>query len=280
MKLTRPVLRYPGGKWRIAPWLISQFPPHKIYVEPYGGGASILLRKPRAALEVYNDLSSEVVNVFWVLRNPEAADKLKRLLFCTPFSREEYKLSRIPDQDPIEQARRTITRTFMGFGSTGVFKTNTGFRAHSYYQHRSVPLQWMDYPTQVPLFTERLRGVVIENRPALEVIEQQDSKETLFYIDPPYVKSSRYQKDIYDHEMEDEDHVELAAQLKQLKGMVIISGYETDLYSELFSGWEKISKKAWASANIAVRERLEVLWISPACSRASLPLFQNDQQGR
>ena len=70
---TRPIMRYHGGKWRMAPWIISNFPPHKIYIEPYGGAASVLLRKPRTYSEVYNDLAGEIVNLFRVLRSQPMA---------------------------------------------------------------------------------------------------------------------------------------------------------------------------------------------------------------
>jgi len=110
---TRPVLRYHGGKWRLASWIISHFPPHRVYVEPFGGAASVLLRKPRSYAEVYNDMDGEIVNVFRVLRDPARARELERVLRLTPFAREEFELSYIRDEDPIEQARRTIVRAFI-----------------------------------------------------------------------------------------------------------------------------------------------------------------------
>src|SRR4051812_49100283 len=111
--ISRPVLRYFGGKWKLAPWIISQFPPHRIYVEPFGGGASVLLRKDRSYGEIYNDLDTEVVNVFRVLqRHPR---RLKRMLEVTPFARDEWELAYVRVKDPVERARRAIIRSFMGF---------------------------------------------------------------------------------------------------------------------------------------------------------------------
>src|SRR4051812_1578874 len=115
---TRPVLRYHGGKWRIAPWIIEHFPPHLMYVEPFAGAASVLLRKPRVDFEVYNDLDTDVVNVFRVLRDPAAASQLAEQLSLTPWSRREFEVSYEISDDPVERARRTLIRSFMGHGTT------------------------------------------------------------------------------------------------------------------------------------------------------------------
>lgn len=276
MTLNRPALRYHGGKWRIAPWIISHFPPHRIYVEPFGGAASVLLRKRRAYLEVYNDLLFVVVNVFRVMKEPDLAADLERALKYTPYSREEFKLSYIPDMDPVEQARRTIVRAFMGFGTTGLSKGTTGFRARSCGEGSHPSSQWRTYSDAIPFFTARLQGVVVEDGYADKVINQHDGPDTLFYIDPPYVHSTR-NKDgggRYANEMSDKDHEDLAAQLHQVEGMVLISGYDSDLYNDLYCGWKKVTKKSYASSQQGQVERIECLWISPNCSRARLPLFQ------
>lgn len=273
----RPLLRYPGGKWRIAKWIIAQFPPHRQYVEPYGGGGSVLLRKPRVPHEVYNDLSGEVVNVFRVMQDPAAAELLIHKLNMTPYSREEYSLAcEWGESDLVEQARRVIVRTFMGFGNTGCFKHNTGFRATSFYENRSTGLQWREHSELLGVYTDRLRGVIIENRPAMKVIEQQDKEDTLFYCDPPYVKTTRYKEDIYEHEMNDQDHRDLADILHGVKGMVVISGYHSELYDELYAGWEPREKVAFVSAAAGVNERTEALWLNPACRKNLYPLFQED----
>jgi len=128
--VTRPVLRYHGGKWRLAPWVIEHFPYHKVYVEPFGGAASVLMQKERAYAEVYNDLDGEIVNVFRVLRKPEQAERLAYLLAFTPYAREEFVLSYEPSDEPIEQARRTIVRSYMGYSSDAATRTvKTGFKS-------------------------------------------------------------------------------------------------------------------------------------------------------
>jgi DNA adenine methylase len=275
----RPVLRYHGAKYRIAQRIIEHFPAHRIYVEPFGGGAGVLLKKERSFAEVYNDLDGDVVNVFRVMRDPEAAPRLAQLLELTPWSREEFRAAYEICADPVERARRTIIRGFMAFGTTSRRVNRTGFRSRAYRQNQTGPADWRTYPEEIPIFLDRLRGVTIENRVAIEVIEQQDTLDTLFYCDPPYARSTRTSllhkggdnDSGYAHEMTDDDHRALAAVLHQVKGMVAISGYACPLYDEeLFPDWQRVEMHAAADGGI---KRTEVLWISPnACNRAR-PLF-------
>lgn len=272
-------MRYHGGKWRIAPWIISYFPQHRIYVEPFGGGASVLLRKPRSVAEVYNDLDEDVVNVFRVLRDPESARELERLLYLTPFSRVEFWTCYEDVDDPIERARRTIARSFMAHGSTHRRAHRTGFRAKNWRERSPAPVDFANHCSHITEFVDRLRGVTVECRPANEVILQQDSEETLFYVDPPYVIGSRTsirsksEADgwrAYAHNLSDEEHGELASLLHQVKGMVVISGYRSELYNDLYSGWETHEKLTMADG---AKERTEVLWISPNARNPQRLLF-------
>lgn len=258
---TRPALRFHGGKWLLAKWIISHFPAHRVYVEPYGGAASVLLQKPRAYAEVYNDLDGEVVNLFKVLRSPAQARELIRLLALTPFARAEFELSYITADDPIEQARRTVIRSFMGVGSNALNRS-TGFRSNSNRSGTTPARDWRNYPDNVLALTERLQGVVIENRPALEVISQHDQARALHYIDPPYVHDTRQDGNLknYRFEMDDQQHRDLAAALQAVKGMVIVSGYRCGLYDELYQGWQRIDREAHADG---ARKRIESLWLSP-----------------
>jgi DNA adenine methylase len=276
----RPLLRYHGGKWLLAPWIISHFPPdHRIYVEPFGGAASVLLRKPRVYAEIYNDLEGEIVNLFRVLQRSSDAAELIRLLTVTPFARAEFELSYSPSEDPVEQAQRTIIRAFMGFGSNSVNsktaaqvgfrcmglvherKPTTGFRASSNRSGTVPAHDWAHYPAALEAIVERLRGVTIEHRDARQCMAQHDSPDTLHYCDPPYPKSTRADRaDDYRHEMTDADHEDLAAFLRGLKGMVIVSGYDCPLYLRLYAGWQRSSRNALADG---ARARVETLWLSP-----------------
>lgn len=252
---TRPIVRYHGGKWLLAPWIIEHFPPHRCYVEPFGGGGSVLLRKGRSYAEVYNDLDGEIVNLFRVTR--DRGEELRRVLELTPFSRVDVRESYEPSSDPVEQARRTVVRSFMGFGSNSHNK-NTGFRSNSNRSGTSPAHDWRNYPGCLGAIIERLRGVVIENKDAVAVMQTHDAETTLHYVDPPYVASTRDKGGDYRHEMTDDQHRQLAAALSQLKGAVIVSGYPSPLYDELFAGWRRVQKRALADG---AAERTEVLWL-------------------
>jgi DNA adenine methylase len=273
--MSRPVLRYHGGKWILAEWIIKHFPPHRTYVEPFGGAASVLIQKPRSYAEVYNDLDGEVVNLFRVLRDPATAAELERALRLTPFARDEFVLSYEPCSDPLERARRSVVRSFMGFGSAAATGRVSGFRANSNRSGTTPAHDWVNYPNSVGGFVERLAGVVIENRPAVGIMLQHDSPATLHYVDPPYPHVTRAvgaAAKSYRHELTDAEHTELAAALHSLSGMVILSGYPCDLYDrELYRDWKRVERDALADG---ARPRTEVLWMNDAAVAAhSLPLF-------
>lgn len=280
--IARPVLRYHGGKFgnrgRVADKLIACFPPHRVYVEPFGGGGSVLLRKPRSYAEVYNDKWDVVVNVFTVLRDPVLAEQLERALRLTPFSRSEFESCSHAEMaaiaDPVEKARRTIFRSFAGFGSASTNGAHaTGFRANSNRSGTTPAQDWQNYPNHVATFTERLQGVVIENKNAVEVIRYCDSSETLFYVDPPYVHATRNMQRgnaAYAVEMTDGDHRALSEVLHDVMGMVVLSGYDGDLYRELYGDWRKTTFRAHADG---ARDRTECLWFNDqAWEQSRLPL--------
>jgi DNA adenine methylase len=262
MAITRPVLRYPGGKYKMAKWIISHFPHHTLYVEPYGGAGSVLMRKPRSQGEVLNDLDGDVVNVFRVLRDPVQAKELERVARLTPFAYEEYKNAYGQCDDLVERARRTIFRSFASIGSDGVSRRISGFRGLKNYQTGVTAAQeWARWPDAIPAFVDRLKFVLIEQRPALHLLQLYDRFETLFYIDPPYVMSTRSKDSVlYANEMSDEDHISLANILHQVKGRVVLSGYSSALYDSLYSDWQVIKRSATAQNG---KGRVECLWLSP-----------------
>lgn len=260
---SRPILRYHGGKFRLSQWILSFFPEHRIYVEPFGGAASVLLQKPRSYMDVYNDLDGEIVNLFMVAR--DLGEKLVSAIELTPFSRDEFKLAYEVTTDPVERARRLVVRSFMGHGSNS-HNRQTGFRRHSRQSGTSPCHDWKNYPRALLEIIDRLQGVVIENRDALALIAEQDHEETLFYLDPPYVFSTRDKGTDYKFEMTDQQHFEFAELLHSLKGMVVLSGYGSDLYDkELFKNWFRAERTAMADG---ARERTEVIWMNAAAQQA------------
>lgn len=267
-QISTPVLRYYGGKWRLASWIISHFPPHRIYVEPFGGAASVLLRKPPAEIEVYNDLDGEVVNFFRVLR--EQPDALARAVALTPYARAEYLLAHDSADDPVERARRFAVRAWQGIGGATA-QWRTGWRRRL---DGRIVAEWNRLPDVIRVVAARLKEVIIENLPAEAVIRRYDTPETLFYCDPPYLPDtrSRWRTAGYTHEMSEDDHHTLAELLRGVQGMVVISGYEHPLYDELFGGWKKVSTKARTQNG---RVTKECLWLSPrAAERVALPLLE------
>lgn len=258
----------------LAPKIIPHFPAHKVYVEPYGGGGSILMRKARSYAEVYNDLDGEIVNLFRVVR--DHGDELLRALELTPFAREEFKLAYEPSDDPVEQARRTLCRSHMGFGSAAASGAKTGFRANSNRSGTTPAKDWRNFPDAIAPAIDRLRGVVIENRLAADVMAQHDGSDTLHYCDPPYVLDTRsmanpYCKKGYRHEMLDDDHRAFGATVRGLQGFVVVSGYACDLYDkELFPDWRRVEIPAHADG---ARDRIEVLWLNERASHVAPSLF-------
>jgi DNA adenine methylase len=260
----RPVMRYHGGKWRLANWIVSHFPTHRIYVEPFGGAASVLMKKPRCGGEVYNDLDGEIVNVMRVLQDPTLREQLAEILSFTPYARMEFKQDWEKTTDPVEQARRTLIRAEMGFSSAGATRGTTGFRLDTKRNHGTAMRVWAALPDKLAAFTARLRGVLIENRPALQVLRDHDTPGTLFYLDPPYIHATRKMSSAcYRHEMDNAQHRELLTALLELEGMVVLSGYSHPLYDDALKGWRQVETQTYVSAQSGSGKRTEVLWLSP-----------------
>ena len=266
--ISRPAFRYHGAKWRIAPWIICQFPQHECYCEPYGGSAGVLLRKPRSWLEVFNDKSEAVVQFFRVLR--EEPEALVEAIRWTPYAKLEWELAMEEgdELDVVERARRFYVRSVMSLaGPTAQWRT--GWRRQKVISKdnngkkkmtaAAIGFMGVEYLYQV---AQRLRGVQIECDEALAVIERYDSPKTLFYLDPPYPSSvrGRWKTTAYEHEMTLEDHEALARLCHEVQGMTVISSYDSELYQELYGDWEQVAR---ATRVNGAGSALEMLWLSP-----------------
>lgn len=273
-QLSAPLIRYHGGKFRLADWVIRHFPKHTCYTESFGGAAGVLLQKPRAYAEVYNDLDGEVVNLFRVLRNEDDRNKLIELLVFTPYSRVDFQEAWEPCDNSIEKARRLIIRAQMGFGSAGASKGITGFRIDTKRAYGTAQSLWVTYPNHLADVGQRLSGVLIENRPAIQILRDHDGAETLHYVDPPYVHDTRYSGAktgrVYRHEMTDQDHEELLKVLLELEGKVIVSGYPSEIYNDYLGKWKRVDTSARISSGRGTDTRTECLWINPNAQELDL----------
>lgn len=271
LAVEHPALRYHGGKFRLAKWLMGFFPAHTCYVECYGGAAGVLVQKDRCYAEVYNDLDGDIVNFFRVLQDPIKRQKLIDQLWMTPFSRLEFELAFEATENDIEQARRTCIRAAQGFGSAGATKGRTGFRTDTRRKYGTAQHLWAKYPDTIAAVGERFSGVLIECKNAVEVMLQHDSDSTLHYVDPPYVLSTRMRAAVnryYRHELNDQQHHDLIGALRNLKGMVVLSGYKSDIYAEALSDWTQHSCLSRIASNRGTALRSEVVWLNPACALA------------
>jgi len=249
----RPPIPYFGGKQLMAGKLVPLFPPHKTYVEVFGGAASLLFAKEPSSVEVYNDLDSDLVNLMQVLRDRDGMfpDFYNRACL-SPYSRDEWLFCRDhlnDDPDPVERARRFFVLARFSFsglvgGSFGIDVTGS---KRGMVQKASA---YQGVLGILPKLSERLLSVLIENRDFRNLIRIYDRQDTFFYIDPPYLPATR-KSGAYKHEMTEEDHCELVEILKDVKGKVLLSGYPNELYDSL--GW---NRREWSTVcNAAGRTR-------------------------
>jgi len=255
-----------GGKFSHLDWLLPLLPPCHHYCEPFGGSAAILLNRPPSPVESYNDLDGEVVNFFRVLR--EKKEKLIQAIGLTPFSREEFaKACQLdPNLSNFERARRFYVRARQV--RTGLAQTATiGRWANCKNTTRNgmsgVISRWLGGAEDLAFIAERLLRVQIENRPAIDIIRLYDSKDTLFYCDPPYVHDTRGDTKSYGYEMTDDEHRKLAKVLNSIKGLAAISNYQCDLMDELYPSpkWKKHFSPL-KTIHSTKDKRQEVLWIN------------------
>lgn len=267
IKPHRQPLRYYGSKWRIAAWLISHFPQHYHYVEPYGGGANVLLNKAPSKLETYNDLDRSVVTFFRILR--ERLEELIEAIELTPYARAELDLANDTfingptPADDLERARQFYVRCQQGRSSgSSVWRTSWRYMVTD-GRSKTLTAEWNEH-SHLWTTAKRLLQVQIECKPALEIIDKYDSSDTLFYLDPPYTHAERCSwLKAYQFELSDADHVELAERLHRIAGMAIISGYPSELYADLYEvhGWQRKETKARTNKNTFVTE---AIWLNPA----------------
>lgn len=282
MPQVKSPIQWFGGKAKYVDEILEHFPPasaYNCYVEPYGGGASVLLAKERSKVEVYNDLYGDLVNFFRVLRND--FDAFLRLAITSPYSREEldacyWALKRgkgAYKRSDLHRARAFYVLARQSFAGRIGQKPNI-----SISKVRNAAMTWAKAVDNLLPVHERLMGVIIENDTAVKVMERYDSPGTMFYLDPPYVHETREaSKKAYGkmYEMQRRHHHYLLDYAKKAKGMVLISGYMSGLYQEDIPDWKYVEFSVSSSAGVAKegvdsledRKRTEVLWWNEALGK-------------
>lgn len=253
------IIKYPGAKWGIAEWIISHFPPHHSYLEPFFGSGAVLFNKPRSNIETVNDMDGNVVNLFeWIRKDPE---RLADAIYWTPYAREVFEKAwetRHIETDSFQRAVNFYILMMMGFGCRSN-DVKSGWKKDVKGREAAYAAKcWNKTPEAIKQAAERLRGVQIECKPAVDLIRQFNFQNVLIYADPPYVLDTRYGKQ-YANEMSDEDHTELLEVLKLHNGPVLLSGYDSELYNDLLCGW---NRDAVCSRNCKTGKRTEILWMN------------------
>ena len=265
----RPPLRYFGSKWGLAPWIITHLPPHEHYVEPFGGGGAILLRKPRSPEETYNDINADVFNFFRVLRG--RTQELVHAVNLTPWHRLEFELA-LEERtgDELEDARRFFVASWQ---SIGQIKPG-GKRMSGWRYIKTVNPKWPGpahtWAKIEHLYTvaDRLIGVQLECRDYRDVLRCYDKAETLFYLDPPYLHETRTSGQKYSSELgvaadDADNHAEIAELARGLSGLCLISHYPCALYDDLYRDWVKVTTVTKTGSRASQKDREEALYISP-----------------
>lgn len=269
--MTRPLAPFAwyGGKQRLAPAIARLLPPHRTYVEAFGGAAAVLFTKTPAVLEVYNDVDGGLVTFFRVLR--DQPEELEHALRFTPYAREEFAeccATWEATRDDVERARRWYVRCRQAFAGSSA-TVGWGFEVTGSQRTGTRSSSFASAVDQLERFAERLRRVQIDQLDWRACLARYDSADACFYLDPPYHPATRGERGLrrnaaYAHELTFDDHRDLVATATQIEGSVLISGYDHDAYQPLLeAGFERFTfaHQSTASRVISGRgKRTEVVW--------------------
>lgn len=233
-KPIRPILSYFGSKNYLSAKLLSFIPPHKTFIDPFCGSASMLFRKPPSAVEIINDLNDNVYDLFRIVRDPDLCSRLCDLIEQTPYSRTEYLRSRSyrTTDDVLERVRSFLVVSNMGWGGRQRYQSGwkTGYR-----DFRTTTV-WNSLPERLTRACIRLKLVQIEHCDGTELITRSDRTDSFFFIDPPYpYYSLNVPKHCYDVTMTNDEHEKLVDVLSTLKGRSMIVIYDNSIYQRLLA---------------------------------------------
>lgn len=267
----KPPVNWVGGKVQMADYIINHMPEHKRYVELFGGSGAVLFKKAKSEVDIYNDMHGGITNLYRVLRDKDKTEDLIRQIELTPYSREEFYDCRDNWEkcdDGIEKARKFLAVGIMSFsGSAASPQPSWSFS----YNDNSPIKQFVNVESRLLSCHKRLKNVLIESKDGLEMIltEDVDQPDTLLYVDPPYVKTTRSESTKYKYDFEDRQQNILINRLKKFSGYVVLSGYDNRKYNRMLEG-EGWTKKEWETLTSGMRqeiskeekERVEILWMN------------------
>lgn len=259
----RSLLKWHGGKYYMTPHILRRFRPHRLYIEPFAGGINVLLNKPRSPVEVVADLDADLVRFWRTVR--DRPDRLASDLKLVGYDRLNFEGAAgvVGHDDDVIHAVGFLVRNRMSIGGRGdAYSWSDRLRGG---QPENVNA-WQTIRAELPRVAARLQGVTVMRRDALELLaEFRHYRDALFYLDPPYLASTRTAPDVYAHEMTEAQHVELLGLACKARCQVVISGYPSELYDYMLAGWETFDRDiANHSANGKTKQRrTERLWIKP-----------------
>jgi len=260
----RPPVKWHGGKYYLAKRIVSLFPPHRIYLEAFGGGASVLLNTAPVEVEAYNDLDLKITRLFRVLRNQ--GQEFIEHVQLVPYSEHEFKCAAQYPQDASDLVKAVcdFVRWRQSFGGRGETWSCTTRRARG--GMAGDVNAWWTAIDHLPEIIDRLRRVEILSQPAIDAIRRFDHPDTLIYCDPPYLHETRApnSRDVYGIEMTEKQHVELGEILKACVSKVVISGYPSKLYEDIFGSWRRVEFDIanHAAGGRKKSRKCETLWLN------------------
>lgn len=260
----RPLVRYHGGKGHLYKWILSNFPDYETYVEPFGGGASVLLNKEPSPKEIYNDFEPSIYNLFSVVQ--QRANEFIEILKPIPHRKEVYieslkiyESSSFNSLPPLEQAK--ITYIVLRQSRAGTATTYSWSKRI----HKGIPEEeygWESSKINILNVQKRIKNVTLLNENALDIISNYYEEKTFFYLDPPYLENTRVSKKVYKKEMPLETHIDLLDLINQTKSKIMLSGYSSKLYEEKLKSWNKLCKNSILHSSHAKTKtsKVECLW--------------------
>jgi DNA adenine methylase len=262
---------WPGSKARLMPKILPLLPPHHHYISVFGGTGADLLRKPRSRVETFNDLDRDVVALFRVLADSRSRRALLRRIEATAYSRREFKSAFITlrgdEEDPVTRAWAFLVAANQKQVGTAPVSPKASKSGWGYVRRGTSPAAlWPRMPARLEAVAARFKGVQIENRPWEDILRRYDAPDALFFLDPPYLPSTR-KCEVYRHEMSEADHSRLLDAVLRLSGRAVITGYASTLYAEALKDWKAVpvDQKCLISRGVSKPVRNEVIWVGDVC---------------